>query len=78
MATRDIREQLHQQIDRLPDDLVEQIADFTLFVMARRQIRPTYTDWDHDQWQAFTLEQFFREADEVEYSLHDAQEIQHP
>lgn len=78
MATKDIREQLHQQIDRLPDEVVEQIADFTLFVMARRQIPPAYSDWDHTQWQAFILEQFFREDDEVEYTLGDAQEIYRP
>ena len=35
MTSRDL---LHQQIDSLPDDIVEEIADFTLFVMARRQI----------------------------------------
>lgn len=78
MATKDIREQLHKQIDRLPDEVVEQIADFTLFVMARRQISPTYADWEHDQWQTFTLEQLFHEDDEVEYALEDAQEIYHP
>jgi hypothetical protein len=78
MATIDIREQLHEQIDRLPDEVVEQIADFTLFVMARRQISPVYSDWNHDQWQTFTLEQFFREDDEVAYSLEDAQEIFRP
>jgi hypothetical protein len=76
MATKDIREQLYRQIDRLPDEVVEQIVDFTLFVMARRQI-PVYADWDDDQWRAFTLGQFFREDDNVEYSLKDAQEIYH-
>lgn len=78
MATTDIREQLRKQIDRLPDEVVEQIADFTLFVMARRQLSPEYADWDHDQWPTFTLQQFFREDDEVEYTLEDAQEIYHP
>jgi hypothetical protein len=74
-----MREQLHRQIDRLPDDLVAQIVDFTLFVMARRQIVPEYTDWDDDQWQEFALGQFYREKEgEVEYSLKDAQEIYHP
>jgi hypothetical protein len=34
MATNNIREQLYQQIDRLPDEVVEQIADFT-FVRRR-------------------------------------------
>ena len=73
-----IREQLHKQIDKLPDDIVQQVADFTLFVMARRQISPNDVDWDGWQWQDFTLEQFFREDDEVEYTLKDAQEIYRP
>ena len=78
MTRMTIREKLRKQIDNLPDDVVEQIADFTLFVMARRQITPTYDDWDNGQWQDFTLEQFFREDDETEYSLDDAQEVYHP
>ena len=73
-----IREQLHQQIDSLPEDVVQLIADFALFVAARRQIAPTYTDWDSNQWQDFALGQFFRADDEVEYSLENAQEIYHP
>jgi hypothetical protein len=78
MTTVTIREQLYKQIDSLPDDVVEQIADFTLFVMARRQITPGYVDWGSSQWQDFALGQLFREDDEVEYSLEDAQEIYHP
>jgi hypothetical protein len=78
MATHGIRQQLHQQIDQLPDDVVGQVAEFTLFIMARRQIQPTYANWDNKQWQEFTLAQFFREADDVEYSLEDAQEIYQP
>lgn len=78
MTTIDIRKQLHKQIDRLPNEVVEQIADFTLFVMARQQILPVYAEWDPNQWRNFILEQFFREDDEVEYILEDAQEIYHP
>jgi len=78
MTTLTIREQLYKQIDNLPDDVVEQIADFTLFVMARRRITPGYVDWDSNQWQDFALGQLYREDDEVEYSLEDAQEIYHP
>ena len=78
MTTVAVREQLQKQIDTLPDDIVQQIADFTFFVMARRNITPLYADWDKDQWQNFALEQFFREDDEVVYSLEDAQEIYHP
>jgi len=72
------RAQLHQQIESLPDDVVEQIVDFALFVMARRQIAPSYADWDGHQWQNFVLGQFFHEDDEVEYTLDAAQEIFHP
>ncbi len=78
MTTTDIREQLHKEIDRLPDEVVEQIADFTLFVMVRRHISPLYVDWDGGEWQSFALEQFVREDDEVEYSLEDAEETYHP
>lgn len=76
--TTTIREQLHQQIDRLPDEIVQLVADFASFVMARRQMTPIYTDWHQNEWQAFTLEQFFREEDELVYTLKDAQEIYHP
>ncbi|MGC9522042.1 MAG: hypothetical protein ACP5HG_09195 [Anaerolineae bacterium] len=78
MNTTDIREALHRQIDRLPDELVEEIADFTLFITARRQRAAAYGEWDDAQWQAFVLEQFFREDDEVTYSLEDAKEVYHP
>lgn len=73
-----IREELHQQIDAMPDDVVELISDFALFVMARRQNAPTFTEWGKEEWQDFTLEQLFREDDPVAYSLSDAQEVYHP
>ena len=75
MGSLTIREQLHKQIDVLPDEVVEQIADFAVFVMARKNITPQYSDWDSNDWQDFTLAQFFREDDEVEYTLKDAQEV---
>jgi hypothetical protein len=78
MTTTELRQQLQKQIDRLPDEIVEQIADFTLFIMARRRVAPTYAEWQLDQWQTVTLEQFFREPDEVEYTLKDAKQIYHP
>ena len=78
MTTVTFRKQLYKQIDKLPDDIVQQIADFTFFVMTRREIAPLYAEWNSSQWQDFSLEQFFREDDEVEYSLEDAQEIYHP
>jgi hypothetical protein len=73
-----VREQLRQQIDRLPDDLLQEIADFIAFVLMRRRHVATYTDWEQNQWDTLTAEQFFRETDdEVEYSLKDAQAIFH-
>ena len=75
MTSLTSREQLYRQIDKLPDDVVQQIADFTLFVMARRQIKRSYADWGSQQWEDFALEQLFRDNDEVEYSLEDAREI---
>lgn len=77
MTVATMREQLCKQINNLPDDVVEQIADF-LFVMAKRRISPSYMDWDGTQWQDFALGQLFREDEEVEYSLKDAQEIYNP
>jgi hypothetical protein len=66
---------LHEQIDFLPDDLVEQIADFALFLLAKRKAASGYEEWSEKQWQDFALAQFFREDDEVTYTLADAQEV---
>ncbi len=73
-----IREQLYRQLAMLPDDIVEQIADFTLFIMARKQITTNYAEWGHGQWEYFALEQLFREDDEVTYALDEAKEIYQP
>jgi hypothetical protein len=72
MTTPNIREQLHRQIDNLPDDIVEQVADFTQFVIARRRVARTYADWDPSRWHEFALQQLFSEDDEADYSLEDA------
>lgn len=77
MTNATIREQLCKQLDKLPDDVVEQVADFALFLMTRRQISPRYADWKSNEWQDFALGQLFREDDDVEYSLEDAQETYH-
>ncbi len=71
------REQLHQQIDSLPDHLIDQIAKFTQILAARQEILE-YSDWQSGQWQEFSLAQFFSEDDEIEYFLEDAQEIYKP
>ena len=73
-----IREELHQQIDRLPDHIVEKIANFTRLISPEPNKISEYTNWQDEDWQKFSLEQFFKEGDEIEYSLADAQEIYQP
>lgn len=50
------------QLHKQPDDNVQQIESL-------------YVDWNCRHWEDLSLEQFFREKDEVGYSLDDAQEI---
>ena len=78
MNTKTLRVQLQEQISQMPDELVEQIANFAMFVMSRRKIKPLYEDWNDQLWQDFALSQFFDDDDDVEYSLEDAEEIYHP
>jgi len=78
MKTTLRRDQLHRQIDILPDDLVEQISDFALFLLAKSKAAPHYEDWNEQQWQDFSLEQFFREDDDVTYTIADAKEVYRP
>ncbi len=73
-----LREQLHQQIDQLPDHIVEQIANFTRLISTQQNAKPDYNNWQKEDWEQFSLEQFFSEEDELEYSLEDAQEIYKP
>jgi hypothetical protein len=73
-----VREQLHQQIDQLPDHFIDQIANFTRLISTHQNNISEYTNWQNEDWQKFSLDQFFREEDEIEYSLEDAQEIYQP
>jgi hypothetical protein len=75
MTASSMREQLRRQIDSLPDDLLTEIADFTAFILARRQGTTTYADWSEGDWRQFALGHFLRETDDVEYTLADAVEI---
>ena len=70
-----IREQLHKQIDQLPDRVVEQIANFIQLVATEQNNFPEYANWEIKDWQEFSLQQFFRDEDAVEYTLEDAQEV---
>jgi hypothetical protein len=69
------REQLHKQIDQLPDRIVEQIAKFIQLVATEQNNFPEYINWKSKDWQEFSLQQFFRDEVEVEYTLEDAQEV---
>lgn len=76
MSTATARERLNRQLNELPDDIVDEIADFTAFVLARRQIPAPYLDWTEGQWKTLSLSQFLRDADgDVEYTLNDAEEV---
>jgi hypothetical protein len=75
MTLSTLREQLRRQIDTLPDDILTEIADFTAFVLARRQGTPSYANWSESEWRRFALGQFLRESDDVEYTLADAEEV---
>jgi hypothetical protein len=76
MSTTSLREQLQKQLDLLPDDILNEIADFTAFILARRQATGVYREWTDAQWHEFTLGQLVRETGEdVEYTLDDAEEV---
>ena len=71
--TTNIREHLHQQIDHLPDEIVQRLADLVALMVAQAGNESLYADWDDETWQEFALSQFFREEDEVEYTLADVE-----
>ena len=48
MVTVTYREQLQKQINTLPDDIVQQIADFTSFVIARRKITSVHDEHNNN------------------------------
>jgi len=71
MSASQLRAQMQQQINTLPEDILREVADFMAFILSRRQI----DDWDDGIWQQMALEQFFREDDDIEYTLDDAIEV---
>jgi len=76
MSTSALRQQLHEQVDNLPDDVLRAVADFARFVLARQENRNLYADWNDASWREFSLQHFFRDgAGEYDYSLADAEEI---
>ena len=78
MTVQSLRSLLHNQVDEWPEDILEEVIDFAAFVLARRRFGASFAEWTEQDWQQFTLDQLFRDGDgEVQYSLHDAQEIYH-
>ena len=78
MSMINTRQQLHQHIDCLSDDAVNQLAKITLLIISQNQASPQDDDLWRTRWQHLALEQFFREDDDVEYSLADAHKVYHP
>jgi hypothetical protein len=74
MMTASTREDLRRQLDLLPDEIVQEVADFVAFILARRGM-VNYEDWTEQEWRTLSAAQFLKEADDVEYSLDDAEEI---
>ncbi len=52
-------EKLHQQIDQLPDHIVEQIANFTSSIITQQSNIPECSNWEDKDWQEFSLQIFF-------------------
>jgi hypothetical protein len=81
MTTFGLRQQIHQQIDQLPDESLQQIADFTLFLLFRRKNKDKeIADWSEQEWARFSLAQIGRDEfdGEPEYTISDAREVYHP
>ena len=72
--TASTRDELRRQLDFLPDDMLQEVADFVAFILARRG-KLDYENWTEEEWRAFSATQFLKEADDVEYSLKDAEDI---
>jgi len=52
------REQLHQQIDQLPDHIVEPIVNFASSMITKKNNIPEYSNWEDKDWQEFSLQIF--------------------
>lgn len=78
MKTSFKRDQLYRQIDILSDDLVEQVADFVLFLLAKQKAPPRYGDWDKEHWHNFSLGQRFPKNDDVTCTIADGKKIYRP
>jgi len=42
------------------------------------ELKAITEDWEQEEWRDFALKQFFREDDEIEYTIKDAKEVYRP
>ena len=71
-----LREKMQIQLNLLPESLLQEVVDFTAFIMARHNIESPYSDWQDGEWSQFALDHLLRESDDdVEYTIADAEEV---
>lgn len=76
MNTTPVREQLNQQLNELPDDIVAEIADFTAFVLQRRQSRRHILSGAKGSGSRYrSVSSCAATGDDVEYTVEDAEEV---
>lgn len=62
MTSQPLRDRLHRDIDALPVSILVEVADFTAYLMAKREAAAEVGDWTEDAWHTFAIEQFFRDG----------------
>ena len=64
-----VRDQLIKRIEKLPEDVLEEVDDFVAFIQKKKQ------SGEGVSWGSFTLStgafDFWNDREEVEYSLND-------
>ena len=59
-----LREKMQIQLNLLPESLLQEVVDFTAFIMARHNIESPYSDWQDGEWSQFALDHLLRESDD--------------
>jgi len=66
----EVKDQLIRRIERLPEDVLEEVYDFVAFIQEKRR-----TGGEGLSWGSFALStgafDFWNDREEVEYSLND-------
>ena len=74
----DLPEDALVQVDVTPLETTPAPVSTGSLFGAYPELKAITEDWGQKEWQDFALEQFFREDDEVEYTLKDAKEVYRP